>query len=99
MGKDYGIFDLHLHLVDALNDNDEILEGMAIPSSDLTSFLIDFRKLASKYGMSYEELLENDWKTDPSASAAAMLNKCAENGSKLDDTFEIKPTFARSERA
>lgn len=98
MGRDYGIYDLHLNLVDALNDNDEILEGVAIPSSDLTSFLIDFRKLCAKYGVSYEELLENDYETDSSAAAASNLSMAAERGVKVEDTLEIEPTAASSER-
>ncbi|ACV23037.1 Uncharacterised protein [Slackia heliotrinireducens] len=98
MTRDYGIYDLHLNLVDAMNDNDEILEGVAIPSSDLTSFLIDFRKICAKYGVSYEELLENDWETDSSAGAAANLYWKAESGSKVSDTLTIEPTAASSER-
>ena len=95
---DYSEYDLHLNLVDALNDGDEIIEGVAIRNEDLTSFLIDFRKLASKYGVSYEELLENDWETDSSAGAAANLYWKAERGQKVEDTLEIEPTAASSER-
>ena len=95
---DYSQYDLHLNLVDVMNTNDEIIEGVAIRSSDLTSFLIEYRKLCSKYGVSYEELLENDWQDDSSAEAASKLYWKAETGTKVGDTIEIEPTAASSER-
>ena len=81
-----------------MNLNDEIIEGVAIKSEDLTAFLMDYRQLCKRYGVLYEELLENDWENDSSADAAIRLQQKAEMGAKVGDTIELEPTAASSER-
>ncbi len=94
----YSEYDLHLVLADEMNLNDEIIEGVAIKSEDLTAFLMDYRQLCKRYGVLYEELLENDYEEDTSATAAANLYWKAERGVKVEDTVEIEPSAARSDK-
>ena len=71
MGKDYSEFNKHLILADPYlyEDEDEIEHGFAIRSEDMGSFMVEFRRLVDKYGVGFDELLDNDWDDDTSQNA------------------------------
>lgn len=97
MTKDYGRYDLHLELVDAMDRDDEVLAGFAIPREDLTSFLFDLGALVKKYGVDYLELLDEDL-GDESLSAAIKADMAAGEGRRIGDALTVEPVEADSDQ-
>ena len=83
----YAQYDLHLNLVDAMDDSGDIITGFAIRSDELTSFLFDLKQLVARHGgVDYLELLDNDL-ADASVTAAVRTSMAAEATKGVDDTI------------
>lgn len=85
----YAQYDMHLELVDAMRDDDsEIVEGWAIRSEDLSSFLFDLRQLVERYGVTYDELLDKDLE-DSSITSSVRTSRLGEGVPAIDDTIVV----------
>lgn len=76
LAETYAQYDMHLELIDAMDDNDDIIAGFAIRKEELASFLFDLKQLVARHGgVDYIELLEHDI-ADASIEAAIRAKRC-----------------------
>lgn len=89
--SEFAQYDQHYELVDPMRDDDsDIVEGWAIRSEDVASFLFDLRKLIARYGVTYDELVDADWQADSSLGAAVRSSMAGQGVEAIGDTIDIE---------